>query len=245
MKKILIILLGVSTTICAQGIVEMNPNKKEVVHPIRSIYSITGGEFIFSFSRVTASGLLVDNKLRVSLFPHLQQQFHYNFNNNFGILLGASMANIGLRGVYTTENLNTSFELRQRALALGIPLALKIGKMEEGNYAALGFSAEFMTHYKSKFYLGGEKIKYTEWFSEKVNLFNPSIFLDLRNEKGGYIRFRYYLYDFLTETSTYYANPLSSTFFTFTPQRSTVFYISFGSTFMKKKKPKKMTLKDV
>jgi hypothetical protein len=245
MKLIVLFVFFLVVTARASDSTQVQSRKNKVEHPIRSIYTATGTELIFSFARVSVDSFTVDNKLRFSLFPHIQQQYHFNFNKTFGIYFGISLINIGFRNEFTHENQNTTFELRQRALAFGIPLAVKLGNMKNGNFIALGATAEIMTQYKYKYYYQGEKTKNTAWFSDKVNIFNPSVFVDLRNNTGGYIRLKYYLFDFLSEKPTSYSVSGQTEIFTLTPRQSSLFYLALGSTFMKKRKPKKLTLDDV
>jgi hypothetical protein len=216
-----------------------NKNK----HPVHKFYSATGGELIFALGDQQADSLLFENKWRFSLFPHLQQQYHYNFSKAFGFYTGFSLINVGFRHNIQLPD-SSSFELRQRSLSFGIPAALKIGGMENGNFMAIGCSAELMFRYKYKIYYNGEKDKHADWFSDKVNLFNPSVFIDFRNKTGGYIRFKYYLSNFLSTTSSSYLLPATTTGVTFTPSQSPLFYISIGSTFMQKK-ARKLTKDDV
>jgi len=218
---------------------KINRNK----HPLHHFYVATGAELIFAFGDLKVDSMAIDNKMRFSIFPHVQQQYHYNFNKALGFYTGISLINVGFKNVITTPS-GQEFEFRQRSLSFGVPLALKIGNLENGNYIALGASAELMFHYKYKLSYQSSNIKYTDWFSDKVNLFNPSVFIDLRNKTGGYIRFKYYLNNFLTSVSTSYLLPETSTIINLTPTQSSLFYISIGSTFMKKK-PRPLTLDDV
>ncbi len=246
MKKSLILLLSLFFIHAANSMPADTTLKSVLLnknpHPINKFYVATGGELIFAFGDQRADSLQFDNKLRFSLFPHIQQQYHYNFNKAFGFYTGISFINVGFRHNISTAS--TSFELRQRSFSFGVPLALKIGNMKNGNYIAIGGSAELMIRYKYKIYYNDKKEKYADWFSDKVNLFNPSLFVDIRNKTGGYIRFKYYLGDFLSTTSSTFTLPTTTTNISFTPTQSSLFYISIGSTFMKKK-PQKLTKDDV
>lgn len=214
----------------------------KVKHPIKQFYVATGGELIFAFADVDAFLMQDENKLRFSLFPHVQQQYHYNFAKSFGFYTGISIVNVGMKNYFTTND-GTEFELRQRSMSFGIPLAIKIGNLEKGNYIALGATAEFMFHYKQKLYFNDEKFKRKDWFADDVNLFNPSVYVDIRNKTGTYIRFKYYLSDFLVgQTQTF--NFTDAITVNYTATQSTLFYISVGHTFMKTK-PRKLTLDDV
>ena len=71
----------------------------------------------------------------------------------------------------------------------------------QGTNIAIGAEAEFAIAYKQKVYENDEKSKSSEWFSDKTNIFLPSTFAEIRSKQGGYIRFKYYLTDFLQENN--------------------------------------------
>jgi hypothetical protein len=219
------------------------PNRNK--HPLHRFYVATGAELIFAYGDLRDDSLQIENKMRFSLFPHIQQQYHYNFTKGLGFYTGMSLINVGFRNIITSPEYG-DFELRQRSMSFGVPLALKLGNMEKGNYIAFGATGEIMFRYKYKLYNDGYKNKYGDWFSDKVNVFNYSVFVDLRNKTGGYVRFKYYLADFLSPVTHpfYISNNLPAEHVELIPTQSTLFYISIGSTFMKKK-PRPLTLEDV
>ncbi len=229
MKKINLILFSIcfAGTLFAQ---DTTPTNKP--------YLKGASEIIFSFGTVEAfgpaSGETPDGKMdvnpivRFTLFFHLQEQLHYDFNNRIGMFTGLGIRNVGL-----INDLNDSIKAKQRVYSLGLPLAIKIGNLPSGFYVAAGAEAELFFHYKQKVFYDDEKFKKSEWFSDKVNLFNPSVFLDVTSKRGGYIRFKYYLLDFLVEDKQdikIYGNP-----YTYVPTKSTMFYISVGTTIKSKK----------
>ena len=66
-----------------------------------------------------------------------------------------------------------------------------------------GGEAELMFHYKEKQFINGDKQrKSKEWFSDKVNLFNPSVFAGIQLPGGMNVKFKYYLNDFLNQAYT-------------------------------------------
>lgn len=220
------------------GKISVNKNP----HPIKRFYVATGAELIFSSGILESDSLPFESKWRFSIFPHVQQQYHFNFNKAIGFYTGFSIINLGIKNTMVVNDI--SFELRQRSMSFGIPLALKLGSMKNGNFIALGASAECMFHYKYKLYEDNKKTKFSDWMDPRVNLFNYALFIDLRNKTGGYIRFKYYMDNFLSTVSQDFVSPVSQTPISFTPTTSSIFYISVGSTFMKKK-PRKLTLDDV
>ena len=208
--------------------------------PPKKWYWMSASEFIFSGSSVEAFGGQVNSDpaspefgkyeeidvnpiVRFTCFFHFQEQLHYNFNQSVGMYTG-----IGLRNVGMINDLNDSVKVKQRAYSLGIPIAFKFGKLPDGFFAAVGAEAELFFHYKQKVFDDDEKFKKTEWFSDKVNLVNPSVFLDINSGKGVYVRFKYYLLDFLQEDNQeikWYGNP-----YPYYPTSSKMFYIAIGTS---------------
>lgn len=204
--------------------------------PVAKKYWKSASEFIFSGGIVDAKGGPLGNEIdvsplvRFSGFFHLQAQYHIDFNTHVGMYTGLGVRNVGM-----INKLNDSIRIKQRVYSLGIPLALKLGSLP-GFFVAFGGEAELFFHYKQKVFYDDEKFKKSDWFSDKVNLVNPSVFLDITSAKGAYIRFKYYLLDFLVENKQ--DVDLSFTSYDYRPQSSKMFYISFGTT-MKALSPRK------
>ena len=150
-------------------------------------------------------------------------------------LLG--MRNVGFISKFH-ETGEEEITLKQRAYSLGLPLGLKIGGMEKGNYIALGVEAECMFHYRSKILQGDQKVTEGDWFSDDVNVFNPSFFADIRFHNGTFFRFRYYLLDFLQENDQSFFSPDTGGLVPYIPTKSTLFYFSIGSAIKVKVKKK-------
>ncbi|MBL7916294.1 MAG: hypothetical protein JNL49_14780 [Bacteroidia bacterium] len=194
-------------------------------------YWKSGSEFIFSLGDVDAGAVSTSPIMRFSGFFHLQQEMHYDFNQSFGFYTG-----IGIRNVGMINELNDSLKLKQRAYGLGIPVAVKIGNMK-GFHVSAGAEAELFFHYKQKLFYDDEKFKQDEWFSDRINLFNPSVFLELNSRKGSYIRFKYYLLDFLVEDKQ--VVKLFGTKYPYFPESSKLFYVSIGTKLITDKNRRK------
>jgi len=196
-------------------------------------YWLSASEFIFSGSELEATGgplitsIDINPVLRFSGFFHLQQQFHIDFNKNFGIFTGVGVRNVGM-----INELNDSIKIKQRVYSLGVPLALKLGALPNKFHVNIGGELEFFFHYKQKVFYEDEKFKKNEWVSDKVNLLNPSVFLDLHSGKGAYVRVKYYLLDFLVkDKQEIKINGIAYNYF---PDTSKLFYISVGTTIKSK-----------
>lgn len=225
-NSIFIALLFAALSVSAQKqITEHNPGK---------FYSKNANEFIFSWGDVGDSSGNVVNPggnyistspvVRFSAFFNSQEQLHYDFNTTFGFYTG-----IGIRNVGFINNFGDSIKVKQRQYTLGVPLALKLGSLRKGYYLAIGGELELFFNYKQKIFYNNSKTKYSDWFSsQNANLINPSIFAEMNFKQGQYIRFRYYLNDFLKQNPRGLSNTLGSDFpYDFKP--SQLMYISIGT----------------
>lgn len=195
-------------------------------------YILSASELIFSAGDVKDGAMKIDPVIRFSGFFHFQTQAHYDFSKFSGIYTGIGMRNVGF-----INKLNDSIKVKQRSYSLGIPLAIKLGDMDNRVWIAAGAEAELMFAYKQKVFFGGQKFKNYKWFSDKVNLFNPSVFAEIKFKKGAYIRAKYYLNDFLKKDKQDIR--LFGVPYEFTPEESKLFYISVGSAIEPKKVKRK------
>jgi hypothetical protein len=186
--------------------------------PIKKRYSVFGGETIFSWGNVEAPPLNTRNIVRFTIFLHLNQQFHYDFSKKAGFFTGISLRNVGI-----ITDLNDTVRVKQRVYTLGVPVAIKLGNMH-GTNVALGAEAELAFHYKQKNFVNGERRRTTQWFSDRTNLFLPSVFAQINFKDGLYLKYKYYLTDFLVED----AQRTNVPDLTFRPTRSQMMYISVG-----------------
>ncbi len=216
MKKLLF--LAAFAAFTTHGIAQDTLTLANYKTPLKEGYWLSASEIIFSWGNVEASGLDVSPVVRFSAFFHLGQQFHYDFSKNAGFYTGLSLRNIGM-----INDLNDSVRIKQRVYTLGIPVAFKFGNMQ-GTNVAIGAEAEFAFAYKQKVFTNGEKAKTTEWFSDRTNIFLPSTFAEIRTKHGGYIRFKYYLTDFLQESNQKVNVPN----LTYRPTQSQLFAVSLG-----------------
>lgn len=181
-------------------------------------YFLSTSELILSGASVENSGVKLDNIVRFSAFFHVGQQIHFDFSNKAGFYTGLSLRNIGM-----INDLNDSVRIKQRVYTVGIPAAIKVGNMK-GTNLAVGAEAEFAIAYKQKLFVNDEKSKTNEWFSDRTNIFLPSAFAEIRTKQGGYIKFKYYLTDFLVEDK----QKVNVTNVNYRPNKSQLFYVSFG-----------------
>lgn len=197
----------------------------------KRVYMKSASEFIFSMGNMNAFAdsmrmveMDVSPIVRFSGFFHLQEQLHVDFSKSAGFYTG-----IGLRNIGMINQLNDSVKVKQRAYSLGIPIAFKFGKLPQGYYVAMGAEAELFFHYRQKDIYDGAKRKYDEWFSNRVNLINPSVFIDIHSNRGTYLRLKYYLMDFL-DAEHQQVNLGNGNIQSFYPDHSQLFYIAIGAS---------------
>lgn len=161
------------------------------------VYTTTGGEIIFSFVDIEKEGEDLNNIVRFTLFLHLGNNVHFDINDYVGFFTGYGLRNIG----FITENEN-DVKMKRRTYALGIPLGIKIGSFKDHFYVYGGGEYELFFHYKQKQFVDGNKSKYSEWFSDRTDLFAPSLFAGIQFPKGINLKFKYYPNDFLNRDFT-------------------------------------------
>lgn len=181
-------------------------------------YTVAASETILSWGSVEATGLETGNIVRFSPFINFATQFHKDFSEKSGFYTGLTIRNVGI-----ITDLNDSVRVKQRVYTLGIPIAVKFGDMN-GNLAAIGIDNEFAVNYKQKVYVNEEKSKSNIWFSDRTKIYLPSVFVELKSKMGNYIRFKYYLTDFL-ETDNQKINVPGVDY---SPTQSTMMYVSVG-----------------
>ncbi|HOW31813.1 MAG TPA: hypothetical protein PLP88_09605 [Bacteroidales bacterium] len=187
----------------------------------------SGSENIFSWGTIDNGTLEAENVVRFSAFINQQMQYHADFGQHAGIYTGLGIRNIGF-----IHKFGDTLKLKQRVYALGLPLALKIGNLENGIYLAFGPEVELFFHFKEKAFIHGEKYKNSEWFSDRTELLHPSIFAEIGIGKGFYLRYRYYLTDFLSQKETTFPGNIT---IPYNNSPSPLMYISIGTMLSKKK----------
>jgi len=209
MKKFLLVILSFTFSL---GLMAQQEKS------IRKAYTVSTGETILSFGILKAKPLETSTVARFTPFFNFGQQIHFDFSDKFGIYTGLNLRNVGL-----INDLNDSIRIKQRTYNLGIPIAFKVGDMERFNLAA-GFEAEFAIAYKQKVYVNGEKRKSNSWFDDRTNIFLPSVFVEFKNKEGNFIRFKYYVSDYLKTNNQKINVPGVE----YRPTSSQLFYVSVG-----------------
>ncbi|RUA29755.1 MAG: hypothetical protein DSY76_03085, partial [Bacteroidetes bacterium] len=172
-----------------------------------------------------------------TIWFHFSTNWHYDFSNRFGLYSGLSNRNIG----FITKEMSTAIDnntgstymvkWKRRSYSLGIPLALKFGDMEKGFYAFAGGQIEWLYHYKEKEFLTTGKRKYSEWFSDRTQMFLPSVFVGVTFPHGLSVKFTYALNDFMNKS---YVDAAGNK--PYKDLDSRIMYISFFNTIRWEKK---------
>lgn len=175
----------------------------------QKIYHTNGGEVILSGANVSLNGANVETNLRFTLFFHIQQHINFDLTNNIGFFTGVGIRNVGIimedlyqnvgfTGVDNTHpNWNKNTKVKRRSYSLGFPVAIKIGSFDDHFFFFAGGEYEWMFHYKQKLFIDGNKTKFTEWTSDRVNAWIPSLFAGIQFPQGFRLKFKYYMDDFL------------------------------------------------
>ncbi|WP_282035893.1 hypothetical protein [Saccharicrinis aurantiacus] len=188
-----------------------------------NVYGTTSIELIFSSADVNmdigGEDIDVRSPMRFTAWFHYAQYLNFDFTNNIGLYTGGAIRNVG----FITNDADYDIEKRvHRSYSLGVPLAIKLGVFDKRFFIYGGAEYEWMFHYKEKYWEAGQKYKTSEWFSDKVNTFVPSVFVGIQLPKGANLQFKYYLEDFLN--SDY--NRGSVDFSNYNKTR--MFYVSLG-----------------
>jgi len=179
----------------------------------KHIYHSSGSEIIFSGTNVNFNGTNTHSNIRFTLFFHTQQLVNFDLTNNIGLYTGGAIRNVGLimedlyQNVgYVVDNTHPDFNkntrIKHRSYSLGFPLAIKLGSFDKNYFFYAGGEYEWMFHYKQKKFIDGEKYKFTQWTSDRVNPWIPSLFAGIQFPGGFNLKFKYYMKDFLNKNFT-------------------------------------------
>ena len=107
------------------------------------VYSLVGGEMIFSFASIDDGANQPGSVLRFSPVFNFQNNVHFDKSDKFGFYTGVNFRNVGF--IYDVPNTGT--RKKYRTYNIGIPIALKFGEMTKGYFYA-GYELEIPFNYK-------------------------------------------------------------------------------------------------
>lgn len=195
-----------STTKADTTVVTTETKKKVSYHfhiyappkPGKGYVTAGGNGALLSFANVKNNDERVRNVPRFTLFFNIGTNYNYDFNNNIGIFSGLNIKNIGL-----ISKPNDSVKLKQRVYTLGVPVGIKIGDLRSGTFLFFGGEYDMAFNYKEKYFLHGDKkTKFNEWFSDRTDLFMPSLFAGFRFGPAFGVKGQYYLNNFYNSDFT-------------------------------------------
>jgi hypothetical protein len=185
MKKIGLVMIALSACLYSHG-----QEKK--------IYTVTSGEWIFSFANIKQNGADVSSIIRFSPVFNFQNIANYDVSDRFGLMGGLAFRNVGF--IYDVPNSN--LKMKYRTYNIGIPVGFKIGNMK-GRFLYGGYELEIPINFKSKTFTNEDKTdKSSVWFSNQTNTFNHALFVGIQLPLGGNLKFKYYLTNFFNKDYT-------------------------------------------
>ncbi len=136
---------------------------------------------------------------RFTAFLHLGTHLNYDFNRHIGIYSGLNIKNIGFIEKSEIGDLTT----KRRNYTFGLPLGIKLGNVKYGSYFLLGGGIDFPFHFKEKsFVKRTDKVKLTEWFSQRSPAVLPYAFVGAHIHPGLAVKLQYYPTNFLNPDFT-------------------------------------------
>lgn len=211
---------------------EMKHDFKSEPSPVARWYF--GGNFdgaIFSTAIFERPGLRRQTTpLRFSMIG-IGTNFNYDFDEHFGIFTGVSIKNVGF-----IEKMGDS-TVKRRLYTAGIPLGIKIGNLQKRNYVFLGGGVDFPINYREKGFVDrGNKEKFNEFWSERVEWYQPHLFVGAAF-RGSTVKVQYYTGNFFnTDFENTYAGVKQKPY---QGWRAQMLYVTLGMDLHKKSHSKK------
>jgi hypothetical protein len=199
MKKLSILLVS----LLACNLVQAQPKgvRPHKIGKIKRVYfGVNMDSYLLSSSTLEkgggTSGMPATNEVTVPRFTgflHIGTSAHYNFSQNFGLVSGLGIKNIGL-----IEKINNpDSTVIRRNYTIGIPLGIKFGNMF-GTYGMIGGGVDIPFWYKEKgFVKRNDKDKINEWFSQRSATVLPYVFVGARFHPGMFVKATYYPTNFM------------------------------------------------
>jgi len=185
MKKQLLLIMFVFLTVFASAQV--------------NTYLTTGSDYRFS-------GVMLDDTEdptmvpRFTLWWNFSENFHVDLAQSFGFFTGIGLVNHGFIAQYN-DSLNT--KVKFRTYNLEVPLGFKIGRVGamDPMFFFAGGAIGLPLHYKEKvFYNDKKDYIIREWFSDRVEMLQPSAFVGMTLSNSMTLKVQYYFNDFMNTT---------------------------------------------
>ena len=198
MKKHVALLLIFATSLCAVQAQDLVP----IPTKTKSVYSTLVMDLPIQIANIHIEGSDREVAVRSIVFCNLTSFTHFNFSNNFGIMPGIGVRNIGVRA--RNENINDVIYKRtiRRIYTLNASLAVKFGSFSKHCFAYGGGEYDMAFHFRQRLITktnSTRRIKEGEWFSDATDRFLPSAFIGFQFPHGLNIKCSYYFNDFFNK----------------------------------------------
>lgn len=194
------------------------------------VYVSSGGEIIFSWAVIDNNGNENGNVMRFSPVFNIQNLVNIDVNPYVGFFTGLNIHNVGF--IYDVPD--TDIKYKYRNYTVGIPVGLKLGKLEKG-FLFGGYEIEFPINYKEKFFENEVKEdKFNVWFSNRVPGLYHTVFGGFQLSQGASVKFKYYLTNFHNKDFTETINGIQNK--PYENLNSNVFYVSLSFNVFNKDK---------
>jgi len=137
---------------------------------------------------------------RTIVFTNFTNFTHFNFGNNFGLVPGMGLRNIGVSA--RDEHIDDKIYKRtvHRVYTLNASLAVKLGSFSKHCFVYGGGEYDMAFHFRQKLKTySNSKKKQGEWFSNATDRFLPSVFIGVQLPKGLNLKCSYYFNDFFNK----------------------------------------------
>jgi len=188
------------------------------------MYSTTSGEMIFSFADVKMEGSSQSgNIMRWSPWFNIKSLFNVDFSDHFGVYTGISVRNVG----FIFEDTETKTKKKYRTYNVGVPVGIKFGNLDRF-FVFGGYELEVPFNYKEKTFINESKEhKFNVWFSDRVHLWNSTVFAGIHFPYGTTLTFKYYLTNFFNKDFVEVNDGVESKPYEFTDVNVFYFSLSF------------------
>ncbi len=195
----------------------------------QNVYASSGMEMIFSTANSNietidaSTGDVItqspSNILRWAPVINLQSYMNYDMGENFGIFTGFFVRNVGFisdipKGTYLNDpgvepdapyGQRDNVRYKFRTYNIGIPLGIKIGKMNN-SFIYGGYEIAYSFNYKEKRFQDGNKSnKDVYWFgsaNDRVQPWQHGFFVGIQFPYGANLKFKYYMNEFFNQDYT-------------------------------------------
>lgn len=164
---------------------------------------------------------------RFTYFFNIGTHVNYDVNSTFGLFTGIGIKNLGF--IEKITPLDST--VKRRVYSLGAPLGLRIGNIKKKTYGFVGGGVDMPFNYKEKGYVKrGNKDKFNEWFSDRVQPFMPYAFAGISFKPGVALKIQYYPNNFMNPvfTQTTVVNGVSTTSAPYAKYDIRLFMVAFS-----------------